>query len=176
MTATQANQISVDLAMMDKPVTLFVPHTRTSSGQMNSFSLIAKTIDELANFYEHIKLVTHQRGKEMRMMSPGRKNQHQNAFTFDEIQNLNNSSIIYQDDKVSKKNPSNMHVDYQIQAFSVVDTFYKLKGQIIQNSHHFESLSKNLFAIETKAIQTFFYKEVMLSKVLLEKAEIKKCY
>ena len=59
MTATQANQISVDLAMLQKPVTLFVPHTKTNTGSMNSFQLITKTLDDLANFYEHIKIVYH---------------------------------------------------------------------------------------------------------------------
>ena len=51
LTATQANQIAVDLGKMQKPVTMFVPHTRNSSS-MNSFSQIVKVIEDLALFYE----------------------------------------------------------------------------------------------------------------------------
>ena len=54
LTATQANQIAVDLGKMRKPVTLFVPHTRNSSS-MNSFMSIVKVIEDLALFGETIK-------------------------------------------------------------------------------------------------------------------------
>jgi len=40
----------------------------------------------------------------------------------------------------------------------------------------YASLLKTLFAIETKKVQTYIYKDSMLGRVLLEKAEIKKCY
>ena len=38
------------------------------------------------------------------------------------------------------------------------------------------SLLKTLFAVETKKVQTFLYKDCMVGRVLLEKTEIKKCY
>lgn len=54
LTATQANSIAVDLGKMQKPVTLFVPHTRNSSS-INSFNQIVKVIEDLALFYESVK-------------------------------------------------------------------------------------------------------------------------
>ena len=47
-TATQANKIAVDLGQHQKPVTLFVPHTKNSLPTMNSFQPIAKIIEDLA--------------------------------------------------------------------------------------------------------------------------------
>ena len=40
----------------------------------------------------------------------------------------------------------------------------------------YASLLKTLLAVETKQVQTYLYKDSMLGRVLLEKAEIKKCY
>ena len=53
MTATQANQIAVELSKKQKPVTLFVPHTRNSQSIM-SFSQIVKTIEDMASFHESV--------------------------------------------------------------------------------------------------------------------------
>ena len=98
---------------------------------------------------------------------------------------MNNTSILSSESKIQKAANQTMFITDQnliqaqqpiVQPFSVLEAFYKFKGQIIQNSHILDSLSKNLFAIETKSIQTFFYKEQMLGRVLQEKAEIKKCY
>lgn len=33
-----------------------------------------------------------------------------------------------------------------------------------------------MFAVESKDVQTFLYKDAMVGRVLLEKTEIKKCY
>lgn len=40
----------------------------------------------------------------------------------------------------------------------------------------YASLLKTTLAVETKQVQTYLYKDSMLGRVLLEKAEIKKCY
>ena len=64
----------------------------------------------------------------MRMMSSNaRKDQHM-GHTVDEIQNLNNTSILSKDSKQTKNHPSNMPMDLVGQSFSVIETFYKLKG------------------------------------------------
>jgi len=61
--------------------------------------------------------------------------------------------------------------------FSTVDSFYAFKAMLIDSNYTVhESLLKTLFAVETKKVQTFLYKDQMLGRVLLEKAEIKKCY
>ena len=54
-TATQANKIAVDLGQLQKPVTLFVPHTKNITTAMNSFQPICKVIEDLAILDEHCK-------------------------------------------------------------------------------------------------------------------------
>jgi len=55
-TATQANKIAVDLGQHQKPVTLFVPHSKSMQPTaMSSFSPIVKVIEEMATLDEHCK-------------------------------------------------------------------------------------------------------------------------
>lgn len=59
----------------------------------------------------------------------------------------------------------------------MVDAFYAFKTMVMGRSCAiYGSLLKTLFAVETKKVQTFLYKDAMVGRVLLEKAEIKKCY
>ena len=61
--------------------------------------------------------------------------------------------------------------------FSLVDAFYAFKTLVhAATCSTYASLLKTLFAVETKKVQTFLYKDSMVGRVLLEKAEIKKCY
>lgn len=59
----------------------------------------------------------------------------------------------------------------------MVDSFYAFKTMLVgTNCCIHSSLQKRLHAVETKKVQTFIYRDQMLGRVLLEKAEIKKCY
>ena len=59
----------------------------------------------------------------------------------------------------------------------MIDAFYAFKTKISTNKVGMSaSLLKTLFAVETKKVQTFLYKDCMVGRVLLEKTEIKKCY
>ena len=61
--------------------------------------------------------------------------------------------------------------------FSLIDAFYAFKTLVHgATCSNYTSLLKTLFAVETKKVQTFLYKDSMVGRVLLEKAEIKKCY
>ena len=63
--------------------------------------------------------------------------------------------------------------------FSCIDAFYTYKSNIVKDKmvcNAYPSLLKTLFSIETKKVQTYLYKDSMLGRVLLEKAEIRKCY
>ena len=58
-----------------------------------------------------------------------------------------------------------------------MDAFYAFKAMLVGGNCCIQaSLLKVLFAVETKQVQTLLYKDQMLGRVLLEKAEIKKCY
>lgn len=65
-----------------------------------------------------------------------------------------------------------------MQPFSLIDAFYAFKTVLVGTTSCcvYSSLLKTLFAVETKKVQTFLYKDSMVGRVLLEKAEIKKCY
>ena len=65
----------------------------------------------------------------------------------------------------------------EMQSFSPIDAFYAFKTMLVGTSCcTYPSLLKTLFAVETKKVQTYLYKDSMVGRVLLEKAEIKKCY
>ena len=65
----------------------------------------------------------------------------------------------------------------EVQPFSLIDAFYAFKTLVHgATCSNYTSLLKTLFAVETKKVQTFLYKDSMVGRVLLEKAEIKKCY
>jgi len=56
-------------------------------------------------------------------------------------------------------------------------SYYAFKNQDIEKPcSNNESLLCNMFAVDSKDIQTYLYKEEMVGRVLLEKTEIKKCY
>lgn len=65
----------------------------------------------------------------------------------------------------------------ELEPFSTIDAFYSFKSKVVARACGvYASLLKKLFAVETKKVQTCLYKDAMLGRVLLEKAEIKKCY
>ena len=67
--------------------------------------------------------------------------------------------------------------DQPLCSFSVLDTYYAFKDQLITKScSGNDSLLCNIFAVESRDVQTFLYKDAMVGRVLLEKTEIKKCY
>ena len=76
---------------------------------------------------------------------------------------------------MSRQNSKHCHEDQE--PFSIIDTFYFFKTMLVGPTCTIQrSLLKTLFAVETKKVQTFLYKDSMVGRFLLEKAEIKKCY
>ena len=76
-----------------------------------------------------------------------------------------------------KKSNLDTNKDELVAPFSVLDTYYQFKDQLITKTCAAnEALLSSMFAVESRDVQIFLYKDTMVGRVLLEKTEIKKCY
>ena len=149
---------------------------------MYSFYPILKTLEALAILDEHCK---------SRRETP--KNKKDILEQLETIRNLNSSaqknfvsnSVTGQHSNPSHFSPKSKSSSKNItsgqkqdlEPFSAVDSFYAFKAMLVDSKHMIhESLLNSLFAVETKKVQTFLYRDQLLARVLLEKSEIKKCY
>jgi hypothetical protein len=134
---------------------------------MNSFQPIAKIIEDLATLDDHCK------AKRDNTPLLGMTESFDSNLTKD---NANGGNVVAIGTgrlgaKGGNGQPRELH------PFSLIDAFYAFKTRLVaKSSGVYVSLLKTLFAVETKKVQTFLYKDSMLGRFLLEKTEIKKCY
>jgi hypothetical protein len=147
---------------------------------MNSFLPIIKTLEALAILDEHCKarrqtpLADKREFESFDSMNPNSMGSTQ-TYATNLAMDQHNCMPHLSPKSTGKTGKSG--VKQELEPFSTVDSFYAFKAMLIDSNYTVhESLLKTLFAVETKKVQTFLYKDQMLGRVLLEKAEIKKCY
>ena len=148
---------------------------------MYSFYPILKTLEALAVLDEHCKSrrETPKKSEILDSLEAIRNlgSTTQQAFTSNIYtgQHITQSQFCQKSKSSGKSVTSGLKQD--LEQFSAVDSFYAFKAMLVDAKYAIhDSLLNTLFAVETKKVQTFLYKDQMLGRVLLEKSEIKKCY